>query len=244
MRSRNQPAVPISFDVQGSGAPLILLHGLSGSRQWWVRNVPAMANDHRTYCVDLPGFGDSRALRWRSMDSAAERLVAWMADQDLERATIAGHSMGGAIAALVAATRPEKVDLLILANASIRPPGAPFAPRAADVPRSLLTHANDLTALAARDFLRCDPASLLLATTDVIRTDWSSLLGRITAPTLVIWGEHDVITPITLGHAIAVSIPDARLAIVPDAGHNPMWEQADAFNAEVLRFLRHSDQGK
>jgi proline iminopeptidase len=103
-----------------------------------------------------------------------------------------------------------------------------------------LPHAHELTALAARDFLRCDPASLLLATADVIRTDWSSLLGCITAPTLVIWGEHDVITPITLGHAIAASIPDARLAIVARAGHNPMWEQADAFNAEVLRFLKHS----
>jgi pimeloyl-ACP methyl ester carboxylesterase len=174
------------------------------------------------------------------MEDAAERLVSWMDEQGLERATIAGHSMGGAIAALVAATSPELVDRLVLVNASIRPSGAPFIPRAADLPRSLATHTHELTALVARDLLRCDPASLLLATADIIRADWSSLLSRITAPTLVIWGAHDVITPITLGHALAASIPHARLSIVPDAGHHPMWEQADAFNDELLRFLMQS----
>lgn len=235
---------PISFDVTGDGAPVVLLHGLSGSRQWWARNVAALASDHRTYCLDLPGFGESRGTRWSTMDDAAERLGSWMADQGLERATIAGHSMGGAIAALVAATSPELIDRLVLVNASIRPSGAPFIPRPADVPRSLATHTHELTALVARDFLRCDPASLLLATSDIIRADWSSLLGRISAPTLVIWGAHDVITPISLGHALAASIPDARLAIVPDAGHNPMWEQADAFNAEMLGFLRSAQLGE
>ena len=239
MRTRSQSVVaPISFDVTGEGPPLILLHGLSGSRQWWARNISALASEHRTYCLDLPGFGESRATRWSTMGDAADRLVAWMDDQGLERATIAGHSMGGAIAALVAASSPDLIDRLVLVNASIRPAGAPFVPRAADLPRSFAVHTPELTALVARDFLRCDPASLFFATADIIRADWSSVLSCISAPTLVIWGAHDVITPISLGHALVWSIPDARLAIVPDAGHNPMWEQADAFNGELLRFLR------
>lgn len=227
----------IAFDVTGDGPPLILLHGLSGSRKWWARNVDALASGHRTYCLDLPGFGESRALRWSSLDGAAERLVTWMAHHGLERAAIAGHSMGGAVAALVAASRPDRVDRLILVNASIRPVGAPFNPRSADVPRSMRSHTSELMALVARDFLRCDPASLVLATADVIRADWRSRLSHITAPTLVIWGEHDVITPISLGHAIAASIRHAQLAIVPGAGHNPMLERAEVFNEEVLGFL-------
>ena len=60
-------------------------------------------------------------------------------------------------------------------------------------------------------------------------------------PTLVVWGEHDAITPLALGREIAAVIAGARLITLPEAGHNPMWECAEAFNAEVLRFLADRD---
>ncbi len=69
----------------------------------------------------------------------------------------------------------------------------------------------------------------------------ASHLARIIAPTLVVWGEHDAITPLALGHAIAETVANARLIMMPNAGHNPMWECAEAFNAEVLRFLADRD---
>lgn len=237
MKSSSSSAVrPLAFDAAGEGKPLILLHGLSGSRRWWTRNVPPLSRDFRIYRVDLPGFGESRAVHWTRLQDTAERLVAWMADEGLDRVTIAGHSMGGAIAALIAASFPERVDRLVLVDASIRPYGAPFAPRAADIVRAI-DPGRGMTGLVTWDFLRSHPGSVAIATADLLRADWGAHLRRIAAPTLVIWGERDIITPLSLGHAITASIPDARLVIVPNAGHTPMWEQPEVFNAELRRFL-------
>jgi pimeloyl-ACP methyl ester carboxylesterase len=66
-------------------------------------------------------------------------------------------------------------------------------------------------------------------------------LTRINAPTLVVWGARDAITPIALGYEIAAVVSGARLITLAEAGHNPMWECADAFNAEVLLFLADED---
>src|ERR671916_1746495 len=68
----------LAYEVVGSGPPLILLHGLSGSGRWWGRNVPVFARSFRTYTVDLPGFGQSRHLRWSRLDDIADRLADWL----------------------------------------------------------------------------------------------------------------------------------------------------------------------
>ena len=95
-----------------------------------------------------------------------------------------------------------------------------------------------------RDLVRSHPRSFVAATVDALQTDWEPHLRRIDAPTLVIWGARDAITPIALGHQIAAVVPGARLITLAGAGHNPMWEFAEAFNAEVLRFLAdHDDTG-
>src|SRR5919107_4822251 len=86
---------PLAYEVVGSGPPLILLHGLSGSGRWWGRNVPVFSRSFRTYSVDLPGFGGSRGVRWSRLDDIADRLADWLRDEDLPRAHVAGHSLGG-----------------------------------------------------------------------------------------------------------------------------------------------------
>src|ERR671917_1131073 len=100
----------LAYEVAGSGPPLILLHGLSGSRRWWGRNVPAFADSFRTYTVDLPGFGESRGVRWSRLDDIADGLADWLVDEGLPIAHVAGHSLGGAVAARLAPRQPEGVD--------------------------------------------------------------------------------------------------------------------------------------
>jgi pimeloyl-ACP methyl ester carboxylesterase len=227
----------LSWEAVGDGPPLILLHGLSGSRRWWERNVTALAPHFRTYTVDLPGFGESRGVRWSRLEHTADLLCGWMTDQGIARAHVAGHSMGGAVAALLASHHPETVDRLVLVNAAIRPRGTRATARAADVMRTLSRTPPGFTPLLARDLLRAHPRSFVTATVNVLQAEWRPHLSRITAPTLVVWGEHDVLTPLDLGYSIAALVPDARLEIVPDAGHTPMWEQPAAFNDIVLTFL-------
>src|SRR5215210_1684112 len=87
----------LAYEVNGSGPPLILLHGLSGSGRWWGRNVPAFASGFRTYALDLPGFGASRRVRWSRLDDTVDRLADWIAAEGLSPAHVAGHSLGGAV---------------------------------------------------------------------------------------------------------------------------------------------------
>ncbi len=231
----------LAYEVLGSGPPLILLHGLSGSGRWWGRNVPAFADSFRTYTVDLPGFGESRGVRWSRLDDIADRLADWLVDEGLPRAHIAGHSLGGAVAARLAARHPNRVDRLVLVDAAIRPQATRATARPADVARTIRRAAPGFAPLLLRDLLRCHPRSFIAAMVDAMLPDWEPYLTRINAPTLVVWGEHDAITPLALGHEIVAVVPGARLITVAEAGHNPMWERAEAFNAEVLRFLADRD---
>jgi pimeloyl-ACP methyl ester carboxylesterase len=228
----------LSWEATGEGPPLIFLHGLSASRRWWGRNVAAFAPHFRTYTVDLPGFGESRKVRWSRLEHTVALLCGWMAEQGITKAHLVGHSMGGAIAALLAAHDPERVDRLVLVNAAIRPRGTRATARAADVMRTLSRTPPGFTPLLARDLLRAHPRSFVTATVNVLQAEWQPHLSGIAAPTLVVWGEHDPLTPLALGSSIAALVPDARLEIIANAGHTPMWEQPAAFNDVVLEFLR------
>src|SRR5215203_4982519 len=119
--AERDPMSSLAYEVVGCGPPLILLHGLSGSGRWWSRNVPVFSRSFRTYSVDLPGFGESRGVRWSRLDDIADRLADWLVDEGLSQAHIAGHSLGGAVAARLAARHPDRVDRLVLVNAAIRP---------------------------------------------------------------------------------------------------------------------------
>ena len=229
---------PLAYEVAGSGPPLILLHGLSGSGRWWGRNVPAFATSFQTYTVDLPGFGASRRVRWLRLDDTADRLADWIAAKGLSQVNVVGHSLGGAVAARLASLYPDCVGRLVLVDAAIRSPGKRADARAMGVVHAISRGSPGFAPMFMRDFLRSHPWSLLAATIDALQTDWELHLTQISAPTLVVWGEHDVITPLALGHGIAASVAGARLITLADAGHNPMWERAEVFNAEVLSFLK------
>src|SRR5919112_4008412 len=128
--SERDPLNALAYEVVGSGPPLILLHGLSGSGRWWSRNVPVFSRSFRTYSVDLPGFGQSRNLRWSRLDDIADQLAGWLGDEGLPRAHIAGHSLGGAVAARLAARHPDRIDRLVLVDAAIRSRGTRTITRA------------------------------------------------------------------------------------------------------------------
>jgi pimeloyl-ACP methyl ester carboxylesterase len=240
--SERNPLNAFAYEVAGSGPPLILLHGLSGSGRWWGRNVPAFADRFRTYSVDLPGFGASRAVRWSRLDDIADRLADWLVDEGLSPAHIAGHSLGGAVAARLAARHPDRIDRLVLVDAAIRLQGRRTVARPGHAMRSVGRGSLGFAPLLVRDLLRCHPRSFVAATADALQTGWEPHLRRIKAPTLVVWGERDAITPHALGHGIAAAVPGARLLTLAEAGHNPMWERAEAFNAEVLCFLADRDE--
>lgn len=228
------------YSVYGSGPPLLLIHGLSGSVGWWRRTIPALETDYTVYAVELVGFGGNRGRRPLSLDASASGLQALMAALGIGRANIVAHSMGGQICIHLAATYPQLVDRLVLAA----PSGMlleRLVPMAVRVARAGRYGALDFTPTLLRDALRAGPVNLLLAARQLLSDDVSELLGKITSPTLVIAGQRDVIVPPEVCEVLAAGITGARYRVVPGAGHNLMWDRASDFNTLVRAFLTSQD---
>jgi pimeloyl-ACP methyl ester carboxylesterase len=227
----------IAYQVAGAGPPLVLVHGLSGSARWWHRNTPALARHFRVYVVDLLGFGGSRGRQAFVLGEAAEHLARWMQHVGVERASVAGHSMGGFVAADLAAGFPELVDRLVLVDAAALPLGRGYVQHAVGLAGALRYCPPSFLPVLVGDALRAGMWTLVGAALQLLRSDITVRLSEIRAPTLVVWGEHDPLVPLEIGRRLQEALPDARLEIIAGAGHNPMWDRPAAFNRLVLEFL-------
>lgn len=230
----------VYYQVVGerNSEPIILVHGLSASSRWWVRNIPALARRYRVYLLDLPGFGIMRRYRRRfALDELASRIVAWMEATGIKQAHLMGHSMGGYICLRIAARYPERIKRLVL----VSPAGIPHV-------RSVYGYIIPLLVafryfkpgffyILISDALRAGPRTILRATQDLLTRDIRDCLHDVTAPTLLVWGEHDSLVPPVFGPILQHEIKDARLLILKRAGHVVMFDQAERFNQALLGFL-------
>lgn len=236
---------PVHYRVAGTGYPVILVHGLSGSTRWWRRNIPALAQRYRVHLVDLPGFGTMRRHRRRFVLAEADSwLLAWMEAVGLGQAHLVGHSMGGYICLRFAAHTPQKVGRLVL----VAPAGIPTGRSPLDHIVSLL-HALRYTTpsflpLLAQDLLRAGPWTLWRAARDLLTEDVQEHLQSITAPTLLLWGENDTLIPPALGSLLREQIADSRLLILKGAGHVPMFDRPQEFDDALLAFLEGEPVGE
>ena len=230
--------IPVRYEVAGEGDPVVLVHGLSGSTRWWDRNVPALAGRHRVYLVNLPGFGAFHRRTQRFvLAEATSWLLAWMEAVGLRRAHLVGHSMGGYLSLKLAARRPEAVRRLVLVDPAGMPSG-----------RTMLGHLGPLLLAAryarptflpvlVRDALYARPLTLLRTARDLLAEDVRDDLRQVGMPTLLVWGDRDPLIPPSIGEVMRAEIPDSRLLVIGGAGHNPMFDCPEDFNAALLAFL-------
>jgi pimeloyl-ACP methyl ester carboxylesterase len=232
----------IAYESAGAGPALILIHGLSGSTRWWRHNLRPLSRHFRVHLVDLIGFGGSRGRGHRFvLGEAAAALAEWMAQIGAPRASVVGHSMGGLIAADLAASFPAQVERLVLVSAAAVPLGRRYVRHAGGLVGALRYTAPSFWPVLAADAARAGPATLLRAISQLLAADISPRLATITAPSLILWGEHDRLVPLALGRQLHGHLPRARFVVIPGAGHVPMWERPAAFNREVLSFLLSED---
>jgi pimeloyl-ACP methyl ester carboxylesterase len=229
--------VPLHYQVAGAGEPVILVHGLSGSTRWWARNVPALARHFRVYVVDLIGFGQSRGRHPFVLEQAGDSLARWMELADIGRASIVGHSMGGFIALDLAAEFPDRIERLVLVDAAVLPRQGGYARHALGLVRALRHMPLGFLPILITDTWRAGPVTILKAAGDLLTADVRPELARVRAPTLLVWGEHDALVPVPIGEELRGALPQARLVVLKGAGHNPMWDRAEAFNRVALDFL-------
>jgi pimeloyl-ACP methyl ester carboxylesterase len=236
-RRANVGLVEIHYQVVGAGRPLVLIHGLSGSCRWWKKNLEDLARQFRVYVVDLVGFGNSRNGHPFALGEAAEHLARWMEQLGLERAALVGHSMGGHIAAELAAEHPHLVERLILVDAAVLPFEQSYIAHTLSMLREARQMPMSFLPVLLGDSLRAGIATLWKAATDLLAADLRPKLARIIAPTLVIWGEKDAIIPLEFGKRLSRYLRYDELVIIKRAGHNPMWDCPRAFNQVVAEFL-------
>ena len=256
----------LSYVDYGEGPPVVLVHGLGGCWQWWLENIAALGREHRVIAVDLPGFGASEALPSPGeMRTHAQTIHALLDALEIDRTSICAHSMGGLVAVRLAADHPDRLDRLVLAcaggitlsavqlallshsfvafNAFFAQPGvADTFARRPRLRRLLfaraVAHPESVSpALAAQIVPRLSAPGFLGAVRAGIRVANEVDMSGISVPTLALWGRADPILPVAQAEELVRRMPDARLVILEDAAHCPMFEQPAAFNAALLRFL-------
>lgn len=243
------------WDDQGSGHPVLFLHGLFLNRQFWAPLTKLMGPDNRLVTFDMPGHGVSSWREDLDLDGIADDLALWIAENGAEPATIVGHSQGGMIALRLAIRHPNAVERLVLVNCSAR---AEYPERIeAWKKRRAALLDDDARDGAMREVQRIstapgwaesypakaaserevmvshDPASLALAIDAAVlgRQNIRSLLSGIRVPVEVLSGALDHATPPELGEEIASSVGSGHHRVVGGAAHRIPTEQPNAIAA-------------
>jgi pimeloyl-ACP methyl ester carboxylesterase len=241
----------VNLEQAGHGPPLLLLHGWGGSARSFASLIPVLAGAFSVCAPDFPGFGLSALppVPWGVADyvTFVRRLLERL---QWPRAHLLGHSHGGRVAIALAAERPSTVDRLVLVDsAGIRPPRtlalrsrgllARTARRVLGHPLAGVAGRKSLAALYRRlgmtDYASAGP--LRATFVKLVNEDLSALLPRIEAPTLVVWGARDTETPLWMGLQIARDVPNAKLTVLPGAGHYSYLDAPQRFEQQILAFL-------
>lgn len=230
---------PLFYGEAGQGAAVLLIHGLGGSSRWWFPIFPALTvSDYRAVAPDLPGFGRSPGPP-PPFDAVARRLIELADRLGLTEFFVCGHSLGGAIAVQLAADYADRVRRLVLIDSAGIPDvvgrrvlGRLVRPWSWCPLRFYPTLIGDM--------MRAGPGSLRAATRHLRQHDIRLNLKRTRAPTLVIWGEKDRLTPLEHGRRIADLLPDARFEITPGIRHLPMVSAPEAVARLMVEFFDES----
>ena len=244
---------------------LLLLHGISGHAEAYVRNLQAHSEHFNVYALDFIGHGYStKPDHPLEIEHYIGQVLEILDQLGVERAHFSGESLGGWVGAKIAARHPERVERLVLNTVA----GTRADPKVMKALYTLSTEAAkdpSWERVKARlEWLMADPS---MVTDDLIRTrqmifqqpDWMRAcesnmalqdpevrrrnmltdddLRAIEAESLVIWTTKDPSGPVDEGRRIAELIPRGRLEVIDNAGHWPQYEQTAEFNRIHLEFL-------
>ena len=256
------------YEESGEGEPICLLHGFSASSYAWRKVVPILSKDFHVYALDLKGFGKSD--KPENGDYSIWAFVDWVKEffekVGIEHASLVGHSLGGRIGLLVAASCPEKVKNLILINpAAYRPQKQPFFIKFS---RNRLISKLVMRGVLARHYVKkalkkayFNHSLITEEEVDRYLEPLRSPAGRrgitsvaraihnentnntmlyykeVICPVLLIWGENDEIFPIGMLNRLKNEINNIEVNLIPECGHVPQEEKPEIVCKSITEFI-------
>ncbi|MEV4314782.1 alpha/beta fold hydrolase [Actinocrispum sp. NPDC049592] len=249
----------------GSGPDLILLHGTGGHLEAYARDIAGLAADFRVTAYDMVGHGWSDLPdKPYTIDVLTEHLRGLMDVLDIQSAHLSGESLGGWVAAWMAAHHPDRVQRLVLntpGNIANKPE---VMERLKESTMAAVLDPSDLTVRRRVEFLFRHKemvtdelvnlrravysrpgfvqaiTNTLVLQDPIVRKDFAWAPGwvaKIVAPTLLLWTEHDPTGGLDEAGMLLDWLPDARLHVIADAGHWPQWEKRAEYLAVHHDFL-------
>ncbi len=247
--------------AEGSGPPVVLVHGWSMSGRFFRRQLPDLAASRQVIVPDLRGHGRSeKVLHGHTVPTYAADLAAILAGLGIERPVMVGWSMGAMVAyEFLRQNGPRSLSGVVIVD---QPPsdfaweGYEFGAITLAALREmceqiqtgqaglvsefvqLMLHQPDADTVAwmRAEILQVPPAIAGAILVDQTLRDYREFLPQIQVPALVLFGEDDKLTSPRAGQYIADSIPQATLHTFPNSSHCPFWEEAGRFNRAVTEF--------
>jgi len=245
--------------------PLIFIHGTGGHAEAYVRNLEAHAQHFDVYAIDLLGHGFTDKPDYDyTIPDYVKQIVGFMDARGIETAALSGESLGGWVASHVALRHPSRVTRLVLNTASGERLDADTLKRVRDITTAAVEDPSwervkgrlqwlmwepekvhdDLVssrrAIYAQPIMRDSIRHVLAMHTPEARAryaidaaGWQS----ISAPTLVLWTDHDPTATVEAGRQLADAIPGSRFVVMEGCGHWPQFEDANTFNRIHIDFL-------
>ncbi len=256
--------IEIAYDDEGSGTPIVLLHGYPFNRSMWREQVDELKQHHRLVVPDLRGHGESSVTPGLATMEDMARDVAGLLDSlEISRPAICGLSMGGYVALAFCRLFPLKVRSLVLADTRAQGDTEEGKKnreqQAAKALREGMEGIADalLPKLLAPDTVAKRPDAVkrvrdMIAATDpegaaaalrgmAQRHDQTESLANIIAPALIVVGSEDSLTPVADAELMHREIGGSRLKIIQGAAHVSNIEKPEEFNRILLKFLKDGE---
>jgi pimeloyl-ACP methyl ester carboxylesterase len=234
-------------DLNAGSPPLVLIHGSGGNRLHWPPHLRRLPN-YRVFGLDLPGHGESPGEGETTIEGYVRRIVEWLEEQEIERAVLVGHSMGGAIAMTTALEEPDRVAGLVLVGTGGRLRVNGEILQAAADPSQFEETVEVVTTWAFSDqtpekIVALAKMRMIETRPEVIHGDFIACnqfdicdhLPEIRVPSLILCGEQDRLTPLKYARHLNEQIPDSTLVLIEGAGHMVMLERP----LEVAEVVEH-----
>jgi len=245
----------LAFLKNGTGPAVVVVHGIGGHKEDFAGLSAALAATHTVYAVDMLGFGgSSKGGEAITIADQVAAIVALMQSEGLSKADLVGNSVGGWVAATMAATHPAMVGRLVLVDAAgfkamfEGEPPVNFYPQSVEEMANLLRHVRftpdtqtesyATAALAASQATGDVQAAAAVGKGMYVSERLEDVCARITAPTLVLWGAEDKLFPAAIADLVVAHTKGATKQIIPGASHFPHLDNPEVFNAAVATFLQ------